>query len=109
MEPFNAKIRHQMWSLSSSIESSIFSTATFVLKYVSVTTKKELRRLYDNAFREWALEMSRLQEARKLEPRHLGVREAESKSEAAETAYRTARDQLAEALGAAAAAAYNDH
>jgi hypothetical protein len=69
---------------------------------------EDLRRRYDNAFREWALEMSRLQEARKLDARRLGVRAQDRKNEAAETAYRTARDRLAEALGATAAVACND-
>jgi hypothetical protein len=52
--------------------------------------------------------MSRLQEARKLDARHLDVRTEERKNEAAETAYRTARDRLAEALGATAAVVCND-
>jgi hypothetical protein len=77
---------------------------------VNVKTNQmaDLRRLYDDAFREWALEMRRLQEARKLDARHLGVRAEERKNEAAETAYRTARDRLAEALGATAAVVCND-
>lgn len=69
---------------------------------------EDLRRLYDNAFREWAIEMSRFEEARKLDPRNLGALDAERRNEAAETAYRAARDRLAEALGAVAAVASND-
>jgi len=73
---------------------------------VSDKTKQTegLRRLYDNAFREWALETSRFEEARRLDPRNVGVLEAERRSEAAEIAYRAARDRLAEALGAVAVA-----
>ena len=96
--------------MNSSTQSWIFSTLAFVCSCVSNRTKQteHLRELYDNAFRDWATEMSRFQEARKLDPRHLGVRDAEFKSEAAEIAYRTARDRLAEALGAAAAVACDD-
>jgi hypothetical protein len=61
---------------------------------------EHLRELYDNAFREWTLEMSRLQEARQLDVPNLGVLEAERRSAAAEAAYRATRDRLAEALGA---------
>ena len=63
---------------------------------------EHLRELYDTAFREWALEMGRLQEARQLEldAQTLGVLEAERRSAAAEAAYRATRDRLAEALGA---------
>jgi hypothetical protein len=63
---------------------------------------EHLRELYDTAFREWTLEMSRLQEARQLEldAQNLGVLEAEQRSAAAEAAYRATRDRLAEALGA---------
>jgi hypothetical protein len=94
--------------MDSSIKTSIFSTASIVSNYVSAKTNQveDLRRLYDNAFKEWALEMRRLQKARTLDPWNLS--EEECKSEAAETAYRTARDRLAEALGAAAAMASNN-
>jgi hypothetical protein len=61
---------------------------------------EHLRELYDTAFREWTLEMSRLQQARQLEVPNLGVLEAERRSSAAEAAYRATRDRLAEALGA---------
>jgi hypothetical protein len=61
---------------------------------------KHLRELYDTAFREWTLEMSRLQQARQLDVPNLGVLEAERRSAAAEAAYRATRDRLAEALGA---------
>jgi hypothetical protein len=61
---------------------------------------EHLRELYDTAFREWTLEMSRLQEARQLDVPNLGVLEAERRSAAAEAAYHATRDRLAEALGA---------
>ena len=61
---------------------------------------EHLRELYDTAFREWTLEVSRLQEARQLGAQNLGVIEAERRSQAAEAAYRATRDRLAEALGA---------
>jgi len=78
----------------------------FVFRCVSDRTKyvEHLRELYDTAFREWALEMSRLQEARQLDAQDLGVLEAERSSEAAEAAYRATRDRLADALGVVAGA-----
>ena len=97
--------------MDSSNESWIFSTAGIVFKGVSDRTKRmeHLRGLYDSAFREWALEMGRFEEARKQDPQDRGVLEAKRRSEAAESAYRTTRDRLAEALAAGAGGVCNCH
>jgi hypothetical protein len=97
--------------MDSSSESWIFSMAGIVFKGVSDRIKRmeQLRGLYDSAFREWALEMGRFEEARKQDPQDRGVLEAKRRSEAAESAYRTTRDRLAEALVAGAGGVCNCH
>jgi len=98
--PFDARIRHRARGTGASKENSTFSARLFVCTSMSnrVRETDRLRGLYDNAFREWAFAMSRLQEALQTGSQGLAVLEAERRSEAAEAAYRESRDRLAEAL-----------
>jgi hypothetical protein len=59
---------------------------------------ERLRRLYDAAFQQWALEVSRLQQ---LPSDDLGIRGAACRTKVAETTYRDIRDQLASEMAEA--------
>jgi hypothetical protein len=59
------------------------------------THSEKLRKDYQGAFDEWALQVSRLQAA----PRGADVKEAEERAAAAEVAYRDSRDRLTDDMG----------